>query len=133
MKHLRHQCAFVMLTLLALAGCQTNPVSEATSPEQRAYALAGTYAIGQSRVLDILAQPQTSDALRSALKQADAAASPVIVQLIDATKLYANVKAGLAGTEGDDRLAAAAANLETWLTRAKPLMDALIATLEHRS
>jgi hypothetical protein len=123
--------AFLALLLLALAGCQTNPVSEAKSPEQRAYAIAGTYAISQSRVLDILAQPQTSDALKSALKQADATASPVVLQLIDATKLYANVKAELAGTEGDARLETAAANLETWLTRAKPLVDNLIATLEH--
>lgn len=120
-----------MVAVLLMMGCTSNPVSEATRPDQRAYAVAGTYAIGQSRALDILAQPATPESVRQAIKQADAVASPVVQQLIEATKLYANISAELSGTEGDARLAAAAANLETWLIRAKPLVDNLIATLEH--
>lgn len=122
-------CSLMILTVLA--GCRALPIEEAFTPSQRAYAVAGMYQIAQSRALDALARPELPESAREAIKRADAVAAPVIVGLIQAIRLYSDIQAELGDTQGDARLAAAAANLEDWLLRAKPLVDDFTKTLER--
>lgn len=124
------------LALLAFTGCATTPQSVVSTACQKqasyqvercAMAVADLYAVYQQRGLEIVQDTSTPAEVREAIKTADAAATPVMRELLASTRVYLQVKADLAaGTTTEDKVVIANEQLEQWVQLALPRVTALI-------
>lgn len=120
----------LLITTLALlasvSACQTapaNPVSAASRPETTALALYGSYTIVAEAAADIKENPATPPEVGAALKAADAVAYPIVKQLRPAAEEVQRIRAELsAGADADAKLAIAITSVNSWITRAAPLI-----------
>lgn len=110
--------AAVAVVALMLAACGTI-FNTAETPQQRAYALLGTFAAIEETALELVTNPATPDAAVEAIAQADAAAKPLADALLAAAEAY--LVAPDASTEV--RLIAA-------YRAALPLVEALITLVQ---
>lgn len=117
-----------MLTVMVLgAGCASlNPVKAASTSEQKAYALYGSFVIFEEQAAKLYQSPTASARVKAALKAADAAAKPVADKLLDATQAVLAIKVEIAaGTSTTDKLVIALQNLDRYITEAGPKIKAL--------
>ncbi len=122
--------AALLLTALATAlpGCAANPLKAADGPDEKAYAVLGSYAIYQRQALKIKADASLPVRVRDAVVQADAVAFPILKSLDAALLQFLDAKAALdAGTTDKEKLAIALANLKKWTEQAKAAVASLKA------
>lgn len=121
-----------LATVLALVGCATPPHKviqtacqrvDAYSTERCAKGIAETYEVYQKRAEDVVLNPSTPADVKKPIQKADAAATPVMVELLKSAALYATIKAQLGHGTTEEQLAVANANLESWVQQALPLID----------
>lgn len=74
----------VLAAPMLLTGCPINPVRQAETFEQKAFALYGTYVIFQGKAAELVQDPVTSERVKQGLRDADKAAYPVAESLVDA-------------------------------------------------
>lgn len=132
-----------VLVLPLLPGCVTTPQSVVSTAcqEQASYqvercakAIGELYAVYQQRGLEAVQAPATPDEVRAAIKTADAAATPVVRELLASLKVYLAVKADLAaGSTTEDQVAIANEQLQQWVQLALPRVTALINAFGGRS
>lgn len=121
------------IVALSMSGCQsTNAIAAANTPDQKAYALYGTFVILEEQAATLMTNPATSPKLRSAVRVADARAKPSADALVKALKDYeaaaAEVKAG--GTGAAALLTTATVNLNTWIGTATTDISTLVSAVK---
>lgn len=74
----------MFLLVMLLSGCPVNPVREAETFEQKAYALYGTYVIFQGKAAELVQDSTIPERVKVALRDADKVSYPVAERLVDA-------------------------------------------------
>ncbi len=129
---------------LFLAGCPTNPVKQAETFEQKAYALYGTYVIFQGKAAELVQDAATPERVKQGLRDADKVAYPVAESLVDAAMTVDDIRAIIdmcealevpdanpaCTTSNEQRLANAITNLSTIYFKAQPVILNLVATVK---
>lgn len=117
-----------VLAALALVGCASNPIAEAETPMQTAYAIERSYNIVLENAIDLVeANPQ----LRDRLLTIEARTTPIIDTLSQAITDYVEARAQFAlGETTEERIAAVGANLDGWILQAQRALVDLAAALE---
>ena len=120
---------FIAITVaVTLAACKTltAPVEVAQTPEQKAFALYGTFVAFEEVAASLAVDATTPAAVKSALKTADATAKPAADALLDAAQEVLKVKVQVdAGATTSDKLTIVNARLVEWVTEAQPKILAL--------
>ena len=133
----------VALAMLIVA-CTANPVKQAETFEQKAFALYGTYVIFQGEAAELVQDVATPERVKQALRDADKAAYPVAESLVDAALTVSDIRdivdmcAALATPEANPscppsnerRLANAITNLGVIYFKAQPVILNLAATVK---
>ena len=115
-----------------LAGCSSltkdaNPLAEATTHEQRAYAVVGQYAIFQARALELIKNEALPANFRKSLQKITQEATPVVLDLQTALNTVIEAKTALAkGETGPDKLTIASNELEQWIQKAGEPVERLV-------
>lgn len=119
---------------LILPGCVTAPVNAAQTPEQKAYAVYGTFVVLEERAAALASLPTVPATVKKALKEADALAKPSADALALATEHYTAVsnllKTGLATPE---QVAAALTTLTSWAAQTQADMQTLTALVQQNT
>jgi hypothetical protein len=130
------------LVALLLGGCTANPVKEAESFEQKAYALYGVYVISQGKAAALFQDPAVPEKAKLVLKVANDRSYPVAVSLVDAAEEVGEIRTVLdqcsTAVEPDpvcvptneQRLTNAINNLSTIYFRAQPVLLGLVAAVK---
>lgn len=127
------------------AACTVNPVREAETYEQKAFALYGTYVIFQGKAAELVQSPTVSEPVKKALRDADRVAYPAAETLVDAATTVADIREiidtcrTLEAPEtnpactptNEQRLANAITNLSTIYFKAQPIVLKLVATVKE--
>ena len=129
------QLIFVLPLLLLLAACPSiEPVQRAETPEQKAFALYGTFVIMQEQGAKIVLDETTPAAVVRAIQAADRVAHPASKVLNAAAQQLQIARARLRNVENQTTLqefeAALAVFNERWNEDA-PKLRALIAAVER--
>lgn len=121
-----------VIAVATLSACVTPPhrvIEVACTPgtkysvERCVKGIAETWEAYQKRAEIIVADPLTPADVKSGVQKAEAASRPVIVDMLLAGAVYAQVKADLAkGTTQAEQLVIANAKLEEWVAKALPLV-----------
>lgn len=115
---------------LSLTGCAGNPIHEAQTVQQKAYALYGTFVIFEDQGARLVGDPAVPAGVKAAIKSADAVASPVFDAGLDLVLQVESIRADIAaGKTTDEQLLIASANLDRWITEAVPKLAALAAAV----
>ena len=134
----------VSLALTLLAGCPINPVKQAETFEQKAFALYGTYVIFQGKAAELVQDAAVSERIKQGLRDADKAAYPVAEDLVDAAVTAADIRdiiddckePGMPETNpactpsNERRLANAVTNLNMIYIKAQPIILNLAAAVK---
>lgn len=103
-----------------LPGCASNPLSIAQDTEQRAYAVYGTFVIVEEQAARAVQNPSIPDAVKVAIRSADARAKPTADALAQAVRDYDDASGAIkAGGSTTASLTVAATNLQKWLIEAQ--------------
>lgn len=124
-----------VLALAVVGGCKTlsAPFQAAETPEQKAYALYGTFVVFEEVAASVATDPATPVAVKNAIKAADAEAKPDADSMISAARLVIKVQAQIAaGTTPDQQLEIVNENLVGWVTEAQPKIVALQCAVNPR-
>ncbi len=121
-----------MLMRVVAQGCASvNPIAAAETPDQRAYAMFGTYTIAAEKAADLAENSQLPNSVRLGLVEVEEDAAPVVVSMMEALGTYEAIRAELAaGETGRDRYVIAATNLASWVDRVAPLVSKLVTAVE---
>lgn len=116
-----------LCTLALIASCATNPVSTATTVDQKAYALYGEFVVFEEVGAQLVQAADTPVAAKSAIRRADSVAKPIMDNALRAELLVSQIRVQLAaGASTQDKLTAALTNLDSWVTQATPLVSSLV-------
>jgi len=120
------------IVLLSLTACATPPhkvIETACTPgtrysvERCVAGIAETWETYQIRAEIIVADPLTPADVKSSVQRAEAASRPVVVDMLNAGAVYADVKQQLAAGETEaEKLVIANQNLQQWVAKALPLV-----------
>ena len=124
---------YVLLLAVALAGCQAaNPIAQAETPEQRAYAAYGTFVIFQEKAADIAEDATLPRGVRLRVAQAEQRARPVAESLIETYVEFIEIKAEFdAGdSTAEARLVQVSNSLNDWVNRLAPLVAELVRNVK---
>jgi len=126
------EALLLLVVMLALQACGTaNPLARAETAEQKAYAAYGTFVIIEEQAAKLVSSGEIPRSAVVQIGDADARAKPVADSLLDAVLEYQSIQAEFeAGGVGQDRLIAAANNLDNWVTRLTPLVNNLAAAVK---
>ena len=118
---------FMLLLVVGLQGCTSiNPIAQADTLELRAYAASGTYNIFAARGLALIRTGTLPDDVSLRLITLQERATPVVDSLDEALEEFEVVRDAIsAGEAGSERLVIVSRNLNTWVTRAYPLVTSL--------
>lgn len=109
-----------VLMLLILGACASiNPVKQAETLEQKAYAVYGTYVVFAEKAADLAENDALSRSIRLGLVNAEGRASPVIASLLDAVQEMQILNNSTTRT-----------SLESWIGRALPLINDLVRSVK---
>jgi len=118
--------------VLTLSGCGSTPVQQAETPEQKAYALYGTYVIFQEKAAELVQDPAIPENVKQALRDSDRIAYPVAESLVEAVieveAIRQQVKAGM---NSEERLTLAILNLSTIYFSAAPKLLAVVSAVKE--
>lgn len=122
---------FIAACLMAMSNCAVvDPLRQAETTGQRAYALYGTYVIFVEKAADIVESPNVPPTLKLRLIAAEEKAAPIVESLIEVLFEYERIEREVkAQTTPPERLLAVSRNLETMLLEATPLIEVLINTV----
>lgn len=149
MKIFRHVCAAwagALAAMVVLSACDVNPVKQAETFEQKAFALYGTYVVFQEKAAELVQDSTTPERLKQGLRDADKAAYPVAEELVDAAATVGDIRdiiedckdltmpeTNPACTPSNERrLANAITNLSTIYFKAQPVILNLVATVKRK-
>jgi hypothetical protein len=119
--------SFAIIAATALSACTANPISAAQTPDQKAYALYGTFVVFEEQAASLIRNVSTPDSVKTVIRKADMAAKPVVEDLLSAARQYLQVQTQLkTGATTADKLQIATANLQKWVTDATPLIADLV-------
>lgn len=126
----------VMLPLLVLAicfGCQSNPVTVAKTPLQKAYAVYGEFVIAEETAQALIYTKTTPPSIVVGIKRADALAKPSADALLKATLDVLDATREInAGTGSQDKLNIVQTNLAQWLAKAQTDITALTTAVQGK-
>lgn len=119
------------VVLMAGSSCSTvNSVATAQTPQQKAYAVYGTFVVFEEQAATVVALADVPQSAKDAIKAADAKAKPVADNLLAATKVVIQATNDVsAGKTTNDKLAIAVTSLSGWVDQATPLVNNLIAAV----
>ena len=125
----RYFAFLLLLTALGLQACASiNPIAAAETPDQRAYAIFGTFTIFSEKAADLAENPTLPRNVRLGLVNAQEEARPVVNDMLEVLDEYETIKAQVeAGETGQDRFAIVARNLNSWVDRVVPLVNRLVS------
>lgn len=136
------QMVLATVAMVVFSACTLNPVKEAETFEQKAYALYGTYVIFQGKAAELVQDAAVSDRIKTALREADRVSYPVAEGLVDAAGEVSAIKDLLEqcgeAIEPDptcvptqeQRLANALTNLSTIYFSAQPVLLNLVSVVK---
>lgn len=128
----RSLAAMAAITLPFIAGCSSNPVKEAETPEQQAYALYGSYVIAVEQAADLVEDPDTPAAVKASIKQYEPVATQAAVTLRNAVRSAAQAREAVAAGESTrERLTLAIAQLNDKLAAAGASIRAFVNLVEN--
>lgn len=115
-----------------LTGCSTlDPVGEAETVEQKAYAAYGTFVIYEEQGAKLIQDQSVPDNVKQAIQSADAKAKPVAESTRAATLEVARVKKAFKAAEStEDKLILVTQTLDSEIKTFKPLLDQLIEAVD---
>lgn len=133
------------LTVLLVAGCPVNPVKQAETFEQKAFALYGTYVIFQGKAAALEQDPTVPERIKQGLRDADKVTYPVAESLVDAAVVVSDIRdiidvCGALPTPENNpacspnnqrRLENAITNLSTIYFKAQPVILSMVATVKR--
>jgi hypothetical protein len=120
------------VTWMAL-GCQSNPLTSAHTPLQKAYALYGEFVIVEEQAAQLKSTPNTPVALKRALQLADARAQPSANALLQATLDYTAASRELAqGTGTPEKLQITQTHLNQWIAQTETDITVLLHAVEGK-
>lgn len=119
------------LTLM-LPGCgTTTAVKQAETPEQKAYALYGTYVIFQEKAAELVQDSTTPDNVKQSLRDADRMAYPVAESLVEAVLEVEAIRQQISsGMTSEEKLTLALQNLSTIYFSAAPKLLAVVSAVK---
>lgn len=132
------------VAMVIFAACTANPVKQAETFEQKAFALYGTYVIFQGKAAELVQDSSVSDRVKQGLRDADKVAYPVAESLVDAATTVGDIRdiidmcKALEAPEAnpactptnEQRLTNAITNLSTIYFKAQPVILNLVATVK---
>lgn len=122
----------VLINVVSL-GCQSNPVTIAKTPLQKAYAVYGEFVIAEESAQALVYAKTTPPSVVASIKRADALAKPSADALLHATlDVTAATREINTGTGSQDKLHIVQANLTQWLTHAQTDIGALTAAVQGK-
>lgn len=123
--------AIAIPVTLMLPGCgTTSAVKQAETPEQKAYALYGTYVIFQEKAAELVQDSTTPEDVKRALREADRIAYPVAESLVDAVLEVEAIRQQVStGMTSEEKLTIAISNLSTIYFSAAPKLLAVVAAV----
>lgn len=122
---------FTILSLALQACASVNPIAQAETTEQRAYAVYGTYVIMQEQAAVLVSSGDLPNSAVLAIADADERAQPVLDSLLLTYREYLSVKAEFdAGRAEQGTLLTVLENVNSWIERAVPLVNNLTAAVE---
>lgn len=130
-------CVVACWTLLAIAafglpGCASNPVTAAQDSEQRAYAIYGTFVIVEEQGANVIGSATVPDAIKHAIKIADAKAKPSADALLQAVRDFDNASHDFKqGTNTASDLQIATTHLQQWVIQAQADVSALVTAVKQ--
>jgi hypothetical protein len=124
--------AIAVPVTLALPGCgTTSAVKQAETPEQKAYALYGTYVIFQEKAAELVQDTATPESVKQDLREADKVAYPVAESLVDAVLEVEAIRQQIStGLTTEEKLTIAIQNLSTIYFTAAPKLLAVVAAVK---
>lgn len=126
--YLRILWIMALAVVLSGAACsQVNPVAQAETAEQKAYAAYGTYVIFAEKAADLAERPDISNSVKLALINAEERAGDVADDVLDTVLEVDQIRGEVvAGTTGEERLLIVLTNLNDYVNRLVPLADELV-------
>lgn len=135
----------LVITMAVLAACTANPIKQAETFEQKAYALYGTYAIFQGKAAELVNDATVSERVRQGLRDVDRETYPVAESLVDAATTVSDIRDIIDMCEeleapesnpvcmpsNERRLSNAISNLSTIYFKAQPAILNLVATVKR--
>ena len=123
--------AWLLLTLM-LVGCQAaNPLAQAETSEQRAYAAYGTFVIFQEKAADLAEDPNIPRGAKLRIIAAEERARPVAESLLEAYIEFVAIKAEFqAGRISHGALVTATVSLNDWILRLTPRVNELVRNIK---
>src|SRR5688572_30912715 len=131
----------VAVAMAVLTACTANPVREANTFEQKAYALYGTYVIFQGKAAELVQDSAVSEKVKQVLRDADKASYPMAEGLVDAAMEVSRIREILnqcpmqpepdpaCVPTNEQRLANATLNLSSIYFGAQPILLNLVAVV----
>ena len=123
---------YCLLLLVGLQGCAaSNPLAQAETVEQKAYAAYGSFVIAEEQAAQLVESGQLSNSAIIRIGRADERAKDVVDDLLAAVLEFEEIKAEFeAGGTGEARYVAAMNNLNNWTERLLPLVNNLLAAVK---
>jgi len=119
-----------LLMLLALEGCSVTPArvyQAAETPEQKAFAVYGTFVVYEEQAAVLVQDERVPAGFKSWIKSADARAKPLVDAMLEAALTVEQVRSDFAkGVTTLDKLVIVSMELDKWINRAVPAVEALV-------
>lgn len=114
------------LTVLAACKTLTAPVETAQTPEQKAFAIYGTFVIYEELAASVSTDPATPPSIKLTIKKMDATAKPAADSLLASGLQVIQIQRELAaGGTPTEKLEIANQRLLAWIIEAQPKILAL--------
>lgn len=122
--------ALLFVVMCILASCKANPLKEAQTPQQKAFALYGTFVVYEETGAKLISDADIPADVKSAIRTADAKAKPVADSLLGAAEEYISISSTMkAAPDAATKLSVATANLQQWVSEAEPKINALVSAV----
>ena len=123
---------YCLLLFIGLQGCvASNPLAQAETVEQKAYAAYGSFVIAEEQAAKLVSSGQLNNSQKIAIGRADERAKDVVDDLLAAVLEFEAIKAEYEefGT-GESRYIASMNSLSNWTERLVPLINNLLAAVK---
>jgi hypothetical protein len=122
---------YCLLLLIGLQGCAaSNPLAQADTVEQKAYAAYGSFVIAEEQAAKLVSSGQLNNSQTIAIGRADERAKAVVDDLIAAVLEFEEIQEEFRkfGT-GEQRYINAMNSLNNWTERLVPLINNLLSAV----
>ena len=121
---------YCLLLLIGLEGCAaSNPLAQAETVEQKAYAAYGSFVIAEEQAAKLVSSGQLTNSQKISIGRADQRAKEVVDDLIAAVLEFEAIKSEFEEFgSGEQRYINAMNDLNNWTERLIPLINNLLAS-----